>query len=68
MVLFKLSLDEVTLEKVRHRKCIQGDSRMKLGAGTLVVLLRDVNFGFLSPLSLGCSGKNAIIFSRKGLF
>ena len=36
------------------------------GAGTLVVQLRGVNFGFRSHL--GCSGKNAIIFSRKGLF
>ena len=31
----------------------------------LVVSLRDVNFGFWSHL--GCSGQNAIIFSREGL-
>ena len=34
------------------------------GAGMLVVSLRGVNFGFWSHL--GCSGKNAIIFSPKG--
>ena len=31
----------------------------------LVVSLRRVNFGFWSHL--GCSGQNAIIFSREGL-
>ena len=31
----------------------------------LVVSLRAVNFGFWSHL--GCSGQNAIIFSREGL-
>ena len=31
----------------------------------LVVSLRGVNFGFWSHL--GCSGQNAIIFSREGL-
>ena len=36
------------------------------GAEMLVVSLRCVNFRFWSRL--GCSGKNAIIFSRKGLF
>ena len=41
-----------------------GNSHMK-GAGMLVVSLRGVNFGFWSHL--GCSGKNAIIFSREGL-
>ena len=35
------------------------------GVGMLVVSFRDVNFGFWSHL--GCSGQNAIIFSRKGL-
>ena len=35
------------------------------GAGMLVVSLRGVNFAFWSHL--GCSGQNAIIFSRKGL-
>ena len=38
-----------------------GDSHME-GAGMLVVSLRGVNFRFW------CSGQNAIIFSRKGLF
>ena len=33
--------------------------------GMLVVSLRGVNFGFWSHL--GCSGRNAIIFSREGL-
>ena len=35
------------------------------GAGTLVISLKGVNFGFWSHL--GCSGRNAIIFSREGL-
>ena len=35
------------------------------GVGMLVVSLRRVNFGFWSHL--GCSGQNAIIFSREGL-
>ena len=35
------------------------------GVGLLVVLLRGVNFGFWSHL--GCSGQNAIIFSRESL-
>ena len=34
------------------------------GAGMLVVSLRGVNFAFWSHL--GCSGQNAIIFSREG--
>ena len=33
--------------------------------GMLVVSLRGVNFGFRSHL--GCSGQNAIIFSRESL-
>ena len=33
--------------------------------GMLVVSLRGINFGFWSHL--GCSGQNAIIFSREGL-
>ena len=33
--------------------------------GMLVVSFRGVNFGFWSHL--GCSGQNAIIFSREGL-
>ena len=39
-------------------------SHMK-GAGMLVVSLRGVIFGFWSHL--GCSGQNAIIFSRQGI-
>ena len=35
------------------------------GLGMLVVSLRGINFGFWSHL--GCSGQNAIIFSREGL-
>ena len=35
------------------------------GMGMLVVSLRGVNFGFRSHL--GCSGRNAIIFSCEGL-
>ena len=42
-----------------------GDCHMKR-AGMLAVSLRGVNFGFWSHL--GCSGQNAVIFSRKGLF
>ena len=41
-----------------------GTPHMK-GVGMLVVSLRGVNFGLWSHL--GCSGQNAIIFSRKGL-
>ena len=39
-------------------------SSMK-GVGMLVVSLRGVTFGFW--FHLGCSGQNAIIFSREGL-
>ena len=35
------------------------------GAGMLVVPLRSVTSGFWSHL--GCSGQNAILFSREGL-
>ena len=35
------------------------------GVGMLVVPLRGANFGFWSHL--GCSGQNAIVFSREGL-
>ena len=41
-----------------------GTPHMKV-VGILVVSLRGVNFGFWSHL--GCSGQNAIIFSREGL-
>ena len=43
-----------------------GGSHMKR-VGMLVVSLRVANFGFWSH-DLGCSGQNAILFSRKGLF
>ena len=42
-----------------------GNCHMKR-AGMLAVSLRGVNFGFWSHL--GCSGQNAVIFSRKVLF
>ena len=42
----------------------RGDSAYER-LGMLVVSLRGVNFGFGSHL--GCSGQNAIIFSREGL-
>ena len=42
-----------------------GGTPHKKGVGMLVVPLRGVNFGFWSHL--GCSGQNAIIFSREGL-
>ena len=41
-----------------------GTPHMKV-VGMLVVSLGGVNFGFWSHL--GCSGQNAIIFSREGL-
>ena len=41
-----------------------GTPHMKV-VGMLIVSLRGVNFGFWSHL--GCSGQNAIIFSREGL-
>ena len=60
--------------KEKQKKCLKmfldcflggGNPHMK-GVGMLVVSLRGVNFGFWSHL--GCSGQNATIFSRKGLF
>ena len=42
-----------------------GTPHMK-GVGMLVVSLKGVNIEFWSHL--GCSGQNAIIFSREGLF
>ena len=52
----------------KYRKCfassVGGTPHMKV-VGMLVVSLRGVNFGFWSHL--GCSGQNAIIFSREGL-
>ena len=41
-----------------------GTPHMKV-VGMLVVSLSGINFGFWSHL--GCSGQNAIIFSREGL-
>ena len=41
-----------------------GTPHMKV-EGMLVVSLRGVNFGFWSHV--GCSGQNAIIFTREGL-
>ena len=41
------------------------DMKVMKVMGTLVVSLKGVNFGFWSHL--GCSGQNAIIFSREGL-
>ena len=52
----KTNIYVLLLEKSR------GNSHMK-GARILVVSLRGVNFGLWSHL--GCSGQNAIIFSRK---
>ena len=43
---------------------VGGTPSMK-GVGMLVVSLRGVTFGFW--FHLGCSGQNAIIFSREGL-
>ena len=42
-----------------------GDSHIIRG-GMLVVSLSDINFRFWSHL--GCSGQNAIIYGREGLF
>ena len=41
-----------------------GTPHMK-GMGMLIVSLRGVNFGFWSHL--GCSGQNALVFSREGI-
>ena len=43
----------------------RGETPHMKGVGMLVVSLRGVNFGFWSHL--GCTGQNAIIFSREGL-
>ena len=42
-----------------------GDSAYEMVGMLVVSLYRGVNFGFWSHL--GCSGQNAIIFSREGL-
>ena len=58
---------EPLLRKILDRPCAPpgggGTPHMK-GVGMLVVSLRGVNFGFWSHL--GCSGQQAIIFSRDG--
>ena len=46
-------------------KTPQGETPHMKAVGMLVVSLRAVNFAFWSHL--GCSGQNAIIFSREGL-
>ena len=57
-------LSSVTCEKYNIFPGGGGTPHMK-GVGMLVVSLRGVDFGFWSHL--GCSGQNAIIFSREGL-
>ena len=42
-----------------------GGLRIWVGILAVAVSLRGVNFGFWSHL--GCSGQNAIVFSREGL-
>ena len=42
-----------------------GETLHMKGVEMLFVSLRGINFGFWSHL--GCSGQNAIIFSREGL-
>ena len=53
-----------TVSTARGVGGVGGTPHMK-GVGMLVVSLRGVNFGFWSQS--GCSGQNAIIFSREGL-
>ena len=48
-----------------ERFCPGGWTPHMKGVGMLVVSVRGVNFGFW--FHLGCSGQNAIIFSREGL-
>ena len=55
------SLHVLALSFIKTR----GDFHMK-GAGMLVVSLGGVNFRFWSRL--GCSGRNTIVFNRKGLY
>ena len=51
---------------VREARALPGGGTKHMkGVGMLVVSLRGVNFGFWSHL--GCSGQNAVIFSREGL-
>ena len=65
---FPLQIAMIVMGKFIHFqlrvKNTGGAPRMKV-VGMLVVSLRGINFGFWSHL--GCSGQNAIIFSREGL-
>ena len=54
-----------TFSHDKRQKIAGGWTPHMKGVGMLVVSLRGVNFGFWSHL--GCSGQNAIIFSREGL-
>ena len=56
--------DEVIFESPEGGGEGGGRTQMKV-VGMLVVSFRGVNFGFWSHL--GCTGQNAIIFSREGL-
>ena len=60
------SLDQSVYELIVFSKEFHpGGAPHIKGVGMLVVSIRGVNFGFWSQL--GCSGQNAIIFSREGL-
>ena len=63
ILLGKIKIIEVIYIKVPLQS--RGRTRHIKGVGMLVISLRGVNFGFWSLL--GCSGQNAIIFSREGL-
>ena len=58
-------LEETTINTWVWGRDQGGTPHMK-GVGMLFSSLRGVNFGFWS--NLGCSGQNAIIVSREGLF
>ena len=53
------------MENVSITHCVKCVVPGGKGVGMLVISLRGVNFEFWSHL--GCSGQNAIIFSREGL-
>ena len=53
-----------SISMTQTRGGVRKGPQMK-GVGMLVVSLRGINFGFWSHL--GCSGQNAIIFSREGV-
>ena len=60
------SLDQSVYELIVFSKEFHpGGAPHIKGVGMHVVSIRGVNFGFWSQL--GCSGQNAIIFSREGL-